>query len=35
MAAYERNEALYLDIRKRTDWREAPNVKPFTVVERG
>jgi len=35
MAAYERNEALYLDIRKLTDWNAAPNVKPFTVVERG
>src|SRR5689334_2884478 len=35
MAAYERNEALYLDIRKLVDWREAANVKPFTVVERG
>jgi NADH-quinone oxidoreductase subunit I len=35
MAAYDRNESLYLDIRKLTDWREAPNVKPFSVVERG
>jgi len=35
MAAYDRNESLYLDIRKLTDWRQAPNVKPFTVVERG
>ena len=35
MAAYDRNESLYLDIRKLTDWRAAPNVKPFTVVERG
>jgi formate hydrogenlyase subunit 6/NADH:ubiquinone oxidoreductase subunit I len=35
MAAYERNEALYLDIRKLTDWRHAENVKPFTVVEQG
>jgi formate hydrogenlyase subunit 6/NADH:ubiquinone oxidoreductase subunit I len=33
MAAYDRNESLYLDIRKLTDWHEAPNVKPFTVVE--
>jgi NADH-quinone oxidoreductase chain I len=35
MAAYDRNESLYLDIRKLVDWREAANVKPFTVVERG
>jgi NADH-quinone oxidoreductase subunit I len=35
MAAYDRNDSLYLDIRKLTDWREAPNVKPFTVVEQG
>ena len=35
LAAYERNEALYLDIRKLTDWQNAENVKPFTVVERG
>ena len=35
MAAYERNDALYLDIRKLTDWRAAPNVKPFTVIEQG
>jgi NADH-quinone oxidoreductase subunit I len=35
MASYDRNESLYLDIRKLTDWAEAPNVKPFTVVERG
>ena len=35
MAAYDRNDSLYLDIRKLTDWRAAPNVKPFTVVERG
>ena len=34
MAAYDRNESLYLDIRKLTDWRDA-NVKPFTVVEQG
>ena len=25
----------HLDIRKLTDWNAAPNVKPFTVVERG
>ena len=35
MASYERNEDLYLDIRKLTDWQNAPNVKPFTVVEQG
>ena len=35
LAAYERNEALYLDIRKLTDWQNAENVKPFTVVEQG
>jgi NADH-quinone oxidoreductase subunit I len=35
MAAYDRNESLYLDIRKLTDWQAAPNVKPFTVVEQG
>jgi formate hydrogenlyase subunit 6/NADH:ubiquinone oxidoreductase subunit I len=35
MAAYDRNESLYLDIRKLTDWQEAPNVKPFTVMEQG
>jgi NADH-quinone oxidoreductase subunit I len=35
MAAYDRNESLYLDIRKLTDWRAAENVKPFTVVEQG
>jgi hypothetical protein len=33
MAAYERNESLYLDLRKLTNWEAAPNVKPFTVVE--
>jgi formate hydrogenlyase subunit 6/NADH:ubiquinone oxidoreductase subunit I len=35
MASYDRNESLYLDIRKLTDWENAPNVKPFTVVEQG
>ena len=35
MAAYDRNESLYLDIRKLTDWQKAPNVKPFTVMEQG
>ena len=35
MAAYDRNDSLYLDIRKLTDWRAAENVKPFTVVEQG
>ena len=33
LGTYERNEALYLDIRKLTKWDE--NVKPFTVVEPG
>ena len=35
MASYDRNESLYLDIRKLTDWQHAPNVKPFTVMEQG
>ena len=35
MASYDRNESLYLDIRKLTDWQKAPNVKPFTVMEQG
>ena len=35
MAAYDRNDSLYLDIRKLTDWQAAANVKPFTVVEEG
>ena len=35
MASYDRNDSLYLDIRKLTDWRSADNVKPFTVIEQG
>jgi NADH-quinone oxidoreductase subunit I len=32
LASYERNQDLYLDIRKLVEWDE--KVKPFTVVER-
>ncbi len=33
LGTYERNDALYLDIKKLTKWDE--NVKPFTIVEQG
>jgi NADH-quinone oxidoreductase subunit I len=33
LGTYERNDALYLDIKKLVKWDE--NVKPFTVVEQG
>jgi NADH-quinone oxidoreductase subunit I len=33
LGTYERNDDLYLDIKKLTKWDE--NVKPFTVVEQG
>jgi NADH-quinone oxidoreductase subunit I len=33
LGTYERDDALYLDIRKLTKWDH--NVKPFTIVEKG
>jgi NADH-quinone oxidoreductase subunit I len=33
LSTYERNEALYLDIEKLTEWDD--NVKPFTITEQG
>jgi len=33
LSTYERNEALYLDIDKLTEWDA--NVKPFTITEKG
>lgn len=33
LATYERNDALYLNIDKLTEWDQ--NVKPFTIVEEG